>query len=62
MERNIEPEELLLRDVQKMRSEQKEFFRTKRMEHLKNSKELERDIDNRIDEYFSPQKELFNVT
>ena len=49
----------LIQAVKEMREEQKAFFKTKRKEHLYRSKELERKVDQMIEELDFKQLELF---
>ena len=63
MERNQANAESILHFVKKLRTAQKTFFTSRdpevKNQALKDSKQMERDLDKRIDEYFSPQKSLF---
>lgn len=47
-----------LKRVAKMRAEQREYFITRSQKHLRNSKQLEKLVDDEITNYFNKQLEL----
>ena len=60
MERNQANAESILHFVKELRKAQNIFFTSRdpelKNQALKDSKKMERELDKRIDEYFSPQK------
>ena len=54
----MEQYEAFIKKVAEMRKEQKSYFATRSQVHLKNSKELEKIIDNIIANYFNDQLTL----